>query len=132
MGGKTRENRFTLEFNLGDPVQKSAVDTLNALGHGKARYIATAIYYWQHSGVPPVLAPSSSEVTSEITSKIEETLEVLLTKKGIIPLPPAQHMAPPPKSPRYAKILKPDDDGDMEVPARFLNASMNAFKTHTP
>lgn len=129
MGGKARENRFTLAFNLSDPVQKSAVDTLNTLGHGKARYIATAIYYWQHSGAPPVLTPSSAEVTS----KIEETLEELLMKKGIISTPPAQHVAPPPKSPRYTKILKPEEDDDTEVPARFLNAwSMNAFKPHTP
>lgn len=135
MSGKANENRFTLLFNTHDPVQKSAVDTLNALGHGKAKYIATAIYYLQHGGAPPGSLSLSPEMVSKIEDTIADTVEALLAQKGIVPPSPSapldQQAATRPKPHHHASVLQFDDDSDTKDAMEFLNA-MDAFKPHHP
>lgn len=126
--GKTNENRFTLLFNPNDPIQKNAIDTLNALGHGKARFIALAIQsYQQLSGASP---PSDPVDFTAYKAYIEKTVKELLDQRGVSSqqkdLPPAPSERPK----THTKITSAvqDDTETLGNANRFL-AGINAFKS---
>lgn len=50
MAVKKNVGRFTLHFNLNDPLQKAAVETLNRQGRHKAQLIARALSQYTEGG----------------------------------------------------------------------------------
>jgi len=67
MGAKKKPGRFTLQFNLEDPQQRTASELLEQQGRHKAQFIASAILsYIQHpsqghSGNPPAIDEAALE-----------------------------------------------------------------------
>lgn len=115
---KSQENRFTLSFNMGDPIQREAVETLNALGHGKARYIAAAIQHYQNNSAPPVLEQK------ELQAKVRQILEELLVEHGW------ESPAIPTTKPKgHAKIIGSDAGGD--ISEDLDDAILNGLKAFT-
>lgn len=50
MDGKKNAGRFTLHFNLNDPLQKAAAEMLNRQGRHKAQLIARALSQYSEDG----------------------------------------------------------------------------------
>lgn len=80
MAAKKERGRFSLRFNIGDPVQRAAVELLELQPpHSKAQYIANALtYYNAHFADDP--QPLKMQTVSR--EAIEEIVREILRQEG--------------------------------------------------
>ena len=99
MTAKKERGRFSLRFNIGDPVQRAAVELLELQPpHSKAQYIANAlVYYNTHfSDDPqPLIVREIMRQDEQASDKAVSTGESSPPKKNKIALPPQEQTTEP-------------------------------------
>lgn len=104
MTAKKERGRFSLRFNIGDPVQRAAVELLELQPpHSKAQYIANALVYYnthfsddpQPLKVPAIDRAAIEAIVREIMRQDEQASDKAVStgessppKKNKIALPP--------------------------------------------
>ncbi len=139
MTAKKERGRFSLRFNIGDPVQRAAVELLELQPpHSKAQYIANAlVYYNTHfSDDPqPLKAPAIDRaaieaIVREIMRQEEQapdkavsTGESSSPKENKIAPPPQKQTAEPSESLTTAGASEVDD-----MTRNLIASTMAAFR----
>ena len=111
MAAKKERGRFSLRFNIGDPVQRAAVELLELQPpHSKAQYIANALVYYnthfsddpQPLKVPAIDRAAIEAIAREImrqdgqaSDKVISTGESSPSKKNNIAPPPQEQTTEP-------------------------------------
>ena len=104
MTAKKERGRFSLRFNIGDPVQRAAVELLELQPpHSKAQYIANALVYYnthfsddpQPLKVPAIDRAAIMRQDEQASDKAVSTGESSPPKKNKIALPPQEQTTEP-------------------------------------
>ena len=111
MTAKKERGRFSLRFNIGDPVQRAAVELLELQPpHSKAQYIANALVYYnthfsddpQPLEVPAIDRAAIEAIVREIMRQDEQASDKAVStgessppKKNKIALPPQEQTTEP-------------------------------------
>ena len=103
MGEKKKPGRFTLQFNLEDPQQRTVSELLEQQGRHKAQFITSAVLRY-------IQCPSPQEHNSGLSTTDEAALERLL-------LPVLE------KSPRFAAAVPCEPPRVKEPPAQAAPAA---------
>ena len=141
MAAKKERGRFSLRFNIGDPVQRAAIELLELQPpHSKAQYIANAlIYYNTHfSDDPqPLKAPAIDRaaieaIVREIMRQEEQALDKAVSTGESSP-PKENKIAPPQKqTAEPSESLTTAGDSEVDDMTRNLIAStMAAFRRNS-
>ena len=77
MAEKKTPGRFTLQFNMRDPQQRSAADIINNQGRAKAQFITSAVLHYIHCPETPDLMAVPVQISD---SELEQRLLVLLKR----------------------------------------------------
>ena len=74
---KKTPGRFTLQFNMRDPQQRSAADIINNQGRAKAQFITSAVLHYIHCPETPDLMAVPVQISD---SELEQRLLMLLRR----------------------------------------------------
>ena len=139
MTAKKERGHFSLRFNIGDPVQRAAVELLELQPpHSKAQYIANALVYYnthfsddpQPLKVPAIDRAAIEAIVREIMRQEEQASDRVISAGESSP-PKKNKMAPPPQkqTTEPSEILTTDGTSEVDDMTRNLIAStMAAFR----
>lgn len=139
MTAKKERGRFSLRFNIGDPVQRAAVELLELQPpHSKAQYIANALVYYnthfsddpQPLKVPAIDRAAIEAIVREIMRQDGQASDKVISTRESSP-PKKNKIAPPPQeqTTEPSEILTTDGASEVDDMTRNLIAStMAAFR----
>ena len=139
MTAKKERGRFSLRFNIGDPVQRAAVELLELQPpHSKAQYIANALVYYnthfsddpQPLKVPAIDRAAIEAIVREIMRQDEQASDKAVStgessppKKNKIALPPQEQTTAPSDVSTTGGTLEVDD-----MTRNLIASTMAAFR----
>ena len=75
MAEKKKQNKFTIQFNPGDPAHRQVIEILNQQGRRKAQFIVNAVQHYLHCPETPEIPqipPTDIEAIEVIVRRIME------------------------------------------------------------
>lgn len=139
MAAKKERGRFSLRFNISDPVLRTAVELLELQpAHSKAQYVANALIYYnahfsddpQPLKVPVIDRAAIEAIVREIMCQEEQATDKVISAEKSSP-PKKNKIAPPTQEwmEKPSEILTTDGASEVDDMTRNLIAStMAAFR----
>ena len=124
MAAKKERGRFSLRFNISDPIHLATVELLEKQpDHGKAQYIANAVvFYDTHFADDP--QPLRAAAPAIDRAAIEAIVREILLQETTITAPVPQERTP---EPEYVPELGEEPEADDAI-LGLISSTMEAFR----